>query len=171
VTWAYDALTQEWHTRSHTISGEPGRERYNCHVFAHGKHLFGDYENGNIYVLDSTLGTLNGVAIPRERRTMSLGDENRVALRAVQLDMDEGSDSEMWLSWSKDGGRTFSSEISRSAGGVGNYAHRLMWRRLGHARNWTFRLRTWTTKPHVLKGLIGMVRGEPSLQEQLLADQ
>jgi len=35
VTEVYDASTQKWHQRGHTINGVfPNRERYNCHVFA-----------------------------------------------------------------------------------------------------------------------------------------
>jgi len=167
-TWVYDASTQQWHERGHTINGEfPNRERYNCHVFAFGKHLFGDVSNGNIYVLDSTVGTIDSVRIPRERTTATIGDEEkRVRFASVQLDMEEGigdpnvsTDTGMWLSYSKDGGHTYSDEIERSAGEAGDYARRVIWRRLGHARNWTFRLRTWTPNPHVLKGLYGRLWG------------
>jgi hypothetical protein len=70
ATWAYDAATQMWHQRAHNISSLfPNRERYNCHVFAFGRHLFGDYLNGNIYQLDGTIGTFNGTNIERERTT------------------------------------------------------------------------------------------------------
>ena len=110
----------------------------------------GDFENGKIYALDNTVGTQNGTRIPRERRSMSLGkDEERIRIRSLQLDLDEGfgdsnddTDTAFWMSWSKDGGHTFSNEIERSAGDLGDYGRRLVWRRLGQARNWVFRLRT-----------------------------
>ena len=80
---------------------------------------------------------------------------------SVQLDMDEGignsndaNDADFWLSYSKDGGNHFSPEHAQSAGDEGEYANRVVWRRLGHARNWIFRLRTFTPHSHVLKGLI-----------------
>ena len=170
VTWAYDASTQQWHRRGHTIGGAfPNRERYNCHVFAFGKHLFGDYTNGTIYKLDATVGTIDGTRIPRERTTATIGkEEKRIRISSLQLDMEEGigdpnvtTDNAMWMSWSKDGGHTFSNEQDRSAGDIGDYKDRLIWRRLGNARNWTFRLRTWTPKPHVLKGLYARLYGEP----------
>ena len=92
VCWVYDASTQEWHQRGHTINDELGRERYNCHVFAFGEHLFGDYLNGNIYKLDGTIGTFNGARVPRERTTLSVSDEeDRRRLSSIQLDMEEGS--------------------------------------------------------------------------------
>jgi len=169
ATWAYDASTQQWHERAHTIGGVfPNRERYNCHVFAFGEHLFGDYSSGTIYKLDSTVGTIDGTNIPRERITATITDEERrIRISALQLDMDEGigdpnvsTDTAMWMSWSKDGGHTYSNEIERSAGDSGAYSLRVIWRRLGNSRNWTFRLRTWTPNPHVLKGLYARRYGD-----------
>jgi len=169
VTYAYDASTQMWHQRAHSIGGNfPSRERYNCHVFAFGKHLFGDYLNGNIYVLDGSIGTFNGTNIERERTTISISDEeNRRRLSSLQLDMEEGigdgntaNDDVFWLSYSKDGGHTFTNEVSRNAGEGGDWAKRVIWRRLGQARNWIFRIRTFTTARPVLKGLIAKMYGE-----------
>ena len=169
VTYAYDASTQMWHQRAHNISDIfPSRERYNCHVFAFGKHLFGDHLNGNIYVLDGTIGTFNGANVERERTTMSISDEeNRRRLSSVQLDMEEGigdgnttDDDAFWLSYSKDGGHTFSNEIKRNAGDGGDWKKRVVWRRLGEARNWIFKVSTWTTARPIYKGLIAKMYGE-----------
>jgi len=168
ATWAFDASTQIWHQRGHTINGVfPNREAYNCHVFVFGKHLFGDISNGKIYALDATVGTHDGARIPRERITATVTDEEkRIRISSIQLDMEEGigdpnssTDTSMWLSWSKDGGHTYSDEIDRSAGDAGDYRRRVIWRRLGDARNWTFRLRTWTPNPHILKGLYARLWG------------
>jgi hypothetical protein len=169
VTWAYDAATQQWHQRGHTIDGVfPNRERYNCHVFAFGKHLFGDVSNGNIYVLDTSVGTISGTRIPRERITPILTDEEkRIRISSLQLDMEEGigdpnvaTDTSMWLSYSKDGGHTFTDEVERSMGDAGEYAKRIIWRRLGKARNWVFKFRTWSPNPMVLKGAYARLYGE-----------
>jgi len=164
VTWVYDAATQKWHQRGHTINGAfPSRERYNSHVFAFNKHLFGDVSNGIIYQQDKSVSTISGTDIPRVVISSNVTDEeNRIRFSAVQLDMGEGigdgvaaNDTGMWLSWSKNSGHTYGNEQERSAGDLGDYARRLTWRRPGQARNWTFKLRTWTPYPHVLKGLYG----------------
>jgi len=169
ATWVYDASTKEFHERGHTISDTfPNRERYNCHVFAFGEHLFGDVSNGKIYKLDSTVGTIDSVRIPRERTSSTFtNEEKRIRIAALQLDMQEGigdpnvsTDTGMWMSWSKDGGHVYSNELERTAGEAGEYDSRVIWRRLGHARNWTFKLRTWTPNPHVLKGLYARLYGE-----------
>lgn len=167
-SFAYDASTKEWHQRGHTISDVLSRERYNCHVFAFGRHLFGDYVDGKIYQLDGTIGTINGVAIPRERTTISISDEeNRRRLSSVQLDMEEGigdgntaNDDIFELSYSKNGGHTYSNLVQRNAGEGGDWNRRVIWRRLGQARNWIFRINTKTTKRPVLKGLVAKMYGE-----------
>ena len=89
-------------------------------------------------------------------------------LSSVQLDMEEGTgdpnndtDTSVWLSYSKDGGHHYTDEVERSIGNKGQYAHRLIWRRLGHARNWTFRIRTWSPNRIIIKGLIGRQYGDP----------
>ena len=170
VTWAYDASTQQWHRRAHNIGGNfPSRERYNCHVFAFGKHLFGDYANGNIYVLDGTIGTFNGSRVERERTTIPVSDEERRnRISSIQLDMEEGigdgntaNDDVFWLSYSKNGGHTYSNEVSKNAGEGGDWGRRVIWRKLGKARNWIFKIRTFTTARPVLKGLIARMSGEP----------
>jgi len=169
VTWAYDAATQVWHQRGHTVDGTfPNRERYNVHVFAFSKHLFGDFSNGNIYVLDTSVGTISGTRIPRERVTPIITDEEkRIRIAALQLDMEEGigdpnvsTDTSMWLSYSKDGGHTFTDEIERSMGDTGEYKKRVIWRKLGKARNWIFKFRTWSPNPMVLKGAYARLHGE-----------
>jgi len=169
VTEVYDASTKQWHQRGHTIGGVfPNRERYNCHVFAFGKHLFGDYANGSIYQLDTSVGTISGTRIPRELVTPILTDEERrIRISSFQLDMQEGigdpnvsTDTSMWLSYSKDGGHTYTDEVEASMGDAGEYSTRVIWRRLGIGRNWNFKLRTWSPQPMVLKGAYARLYGE-----------
>jgi len=168
VTWAYDASTKEWHQRSHVISGIDSRERYNCHVFAFGEHLFGDYLNGNIYKIDGSIGTFATERVHRQRTTISVSDEeNRHRISSMQLDMEEGqgsgneaNDDQYWLSYSKNGGHTYSNTLMKNAGEGGDWARRVIWRFLGQARIWIFRVDTWTSKRPVLKGLIAKMYGE-----------
>ena len=43
----------------------------------------------------------------------------------------QGSDPQIRISYSDDGGRTFSAERARSFGKIGEYNKRIVWRRLG----------------------------------------
>jgi hypothetical protein len=169
-TWVYDVSTQEWHQRAHTINGTfPHRERYNCHVFAFGKHLMGDFSNGKIYQLDSTVGKIESTRIPRERTSPDVtNEEKRVRISEFHLDMEEGTgdpndatDTTIWLSYSKDGGHTWSNEVSRSIGDAGDYRRRIIWRRLGWGRHWIFKVRTWSPNAVILKGAYTRIYGEP----------
>ena len=96
-----------------------------------------------------------------------LEEEKRIRIVSFQLDMEEGigdpnvaTDTNMWLSYSKDGGHTFTDEVSRDMGDAGDYSTRVIWRRLGFARNWIFKLRTWSPNPMVLKGAYARLYGE-----------
>lgn len=168
-TWVFDGKEKEWHRRGHTIGDENvNRERYNCHVFAFGKHLFGDYANGKIYELDHSLFTLDGDRILKERKSPAIGEQKRQRLAELELKMEVGigsvandNDSLVWMSWSKDGGHTFTNEISRDVGNLGDYNKRIVWRRLGQARDWVFRMRTWTPNKLVIENLFARVWGEP----------
>jgi hypothetical protein len=52
----------------------------------------------------------------------------------------DGTDPQLMLQCSKDGGHTWSSERWTSAGRQGDYALRAVWRRLGRARDMVFRV-------------------------------
>lgn len=48
----------------------------------------------------------------------------------------------LWtLQWSRDGGQTFSQGQQRESGQLGQFTKRVLWNRLGRARDWVFRLR------------------------------
>jgi len=160
--WAYDAATQKWGQRAHNIDGVfPNRERYNCHVFAFGKHLFGDFNNGKIYELSSSVGTIDGARVERVVITPNITEEEeRIRISDARLDLEEGTgdpnvstDTSIWLSVSKDGGHTYGNEIEASIGDAGQYSQRAIWRRLGTGRNWIFKIRTWTPNKLILKAL------------------
>jgi hypothetical protein len=173
VTWAYDALTQEWHQRGHTIMNEISRERYNTHLFFDGQHLMGDYQNGRIYSLDSDTGIIEkdgaGTSEPIQRVRTSpasfTDNEKRIRCSEFQLDMEEGiNDAHVWLSYSKNGGHTFTNETNRSIGAIGKYATRIIWRKLGFGRNWIFRIRTWSTGKIIIKGAYARIYGESATE-------
>jgi hypothetical protein len=52
-----------------------------------------------------------------------------------------GSDPQVMLRISRDGGRTFGPERWRSAGKIGEFRRRAAWNRNGRARDWVFRVR------------------------------
>jgi hypothetical protein len=135
-TFVFDVSNGLWHTRS---SGG-GRHRSLGHVFFNNTNIVGDYENGNIYALDPDVYTDDGKSIRRMRRTHIVhADEVRVFHRRLELYMQtgvglvsgQGVDPQILLRFSDDAGNTWSSEIPRSLGKLGEYGHKVVWTRLG----------------------------------------
>ena len=146
-----DMDTKLWHERAYTnVNGQFEQHRGRCCVFAFGKQLVGDRENGNIYEMDMDIYSDNGDAIVRERtyrhlfseadrkryNTLEIGVESGVGLQSGQ-----GSNPKIALSISKDSGRTFGTPYTEELGKTGNYFETVTFRRLGVAEEMTFRVR------------------------------
>jgi hypothetical protein len=144
ATWVYDASTGLWHQRSSYPNAPDGPWRGNCYAYFDGKHLFGDYDNGKIYELDHELYTDNGYMMPAVRRGQEISsDRMNMFLREFELHIQsgvglstgQGSDPMIMLTYSKDGGHTWSAQKWRSMGKIGEYHKRVRWNRLGKARS------------------------------------
>ena len=145
ATWVYDVATQAWHERAgwNTAMGEFTRHRSNCQCNFGGNIIVGDYENGNIYTFDLDVYADNGGIQKwlRSWRALPTGQNNlkRTAQHSLQLDCEsgtglitgQGSDPEIMLRWSDDGGHTWSNEHLSKMGKIGEYYRRVFWRRLG----------------------------------------
>lgn len=142
-TWCYDVSTNSWHERASFDNGTYYRHRSNCQTFFNNKVLVGDYENGNVYSFDLSTYTDNGGTIKwlRSWRALPTGsnDLKRTAQHFLQVDMEsgvglvsgQGSDPEVVLRFSDDGGHTWSYESVRKIGAIGDFGKRIIWRRLG----------------------------------------
>ena len=143
TTWVYDVATQAWHERAGFASGEFTRHRSNCQAFFQGDVLVGDYQNANVYSFDLDDFSDNGSIQKwlRSWRALPTGQNNlkRTAQHSLQLDLEtgvglnlgQGSDPQVMLRWSDDGGHTWSSEHWVSIGKIGEFYRRAIWRRLG----------------------------------------
>jgi hypothetical protein len=143
ATWVYDVATQAWHERAGFVDGEFMRHRSNCQCNFGGNIIVGDFANGNIYTFDLDVYADNGDIQKwlRSWRALPTGQNNlkRTAHHSLQLDCEtgvglntgQGSDPEVMLRWSDDGGHTWSNEHWSKIGKIGAYGHRTFWRRLG----------------------------------------
>lgn len=143
TTWVYDVATQAWHERAGFANGEFTRHRSNCRAFFQGDVLVGDYQNANVYSFDLEDYSDNGSIQKwlRSWRALPTGQNNlkRTAQHSLQLDcetgvglnIDQGSDPQVMLRWSDDGGHTWSNEHWTAIGKIGEYGKRAIWRRLG----------------------------------------
>lgn len=145
-TWTFDANNgtwAEWQTSDARWAGEDV-------VAAYGKLLVADYRDQRLYVLDQDALTDGGELMAREIVTKHVAfDNNRFSLQELAVEfeygtglvMGQGSDPQVMLQISRDGGHTWGAELWRALGKLGEYAKRVFWTRLGRARDYTFRLR------------------------------
>jgi len=143
ATWVYDVSTQAWHERAGFDAGQFMRHRSNCQCNFGGNIIVGDFENGNLYRFDLDVYADNGGVQKwlRSWRALPPGENNfkRTAHHTLQLNAEtgvglntgQGSDPQVMLRWSDDGGHTWSNEHWASMGQIGQYGYRTFWRRLG----------------------------------------
>ncbi len=150
ITWVFDALTQQWYQWSH-FSEDDKHERHlaNCHAYFERLNIVGSFKSGKLYVLSSDYFDDDGDAIIRVRTTPFLHAENIfIGIDTFDIHMTsgkalvtgQGSDPQIMLRYSHDGGFTWSNELWRSVGKIGEYGTQVRWNRLGTGREWIFEL-------------------------------
>lgn len=149
-TWSYDSSTGLWNERGWRRSdGQFGRHRSNCHMYFDHKNIVGDWETGQMYVLDLDTYTDAGNALIRLRSSPYILMETiKIVHASVQFDMEtgvgllsgQGSDPVALLRWSDDGGHTWSSQREEKIGKMGEYSSRVRYTRLGSARSRVYEL-------------------------------
>ena len=123
------------------------RFRGNGYGYLKNKAYVGDYQNGNIYELNFTTYTDNTEAFIRKRVTRVIHKDGfGMTFRSLILDAEagiglitgQGSDPQVMMRYSIDGGRNWSSEIWRSLGEMGAANTKPMWINLGFGYDWVF---------------------------------
>lgn len=150
TTWFFDTSTRLWHERQSTTStGFLNRHRAQTHAFYQGRHIVGDFERRNIYELSNSTYDDNGSSLPVIRSSPHTANNGeRMFFAALQLDMEsgkglttgQGSDPQVILQVSDDGGHKWSQEQKASAGKIGEFKRRVKWNRLGQSRDRVFRV-------------------------------
>jgi hypothetical protein len=146
ATWTYDASTDEWFEWlwRDPDTNELHRHRSNCHVYSNGEHLVGDWETGKVYALDLDTYTDNGDPIYRLRRTQTISKGGKEqffgileidAETGVGLATGQGSDPQLMLRYSNDGGHSWSDIETASLGAAGEYDTKVRFDPSGSARN------------------------------------
>lgn len=153
ASWVFDVSTEQWHERcSITALGTLSRSRPETYTYAFDDHVVGDYANGDIYALDESIYTEDGNPLVRMRRSPHLSaNMKRLFFSKFELAARVGVglsgspvigiDPQVELRYSDDFGHTWSPAQSRSLGLVGEYAKRVIWRRLGQSRTRVFEVR------------------------------
>lgn len=145
TTFYSDAATNYlWHERIYRnpVTNEEEQHLGSCHIYFAGKNLVGDRRNGNIYRQALDIYSYNGDPKIWIRISPHLQDEKRLITHSVfELDMEvgrgltsgQGSDPQVMMKYSNDGGYTWSNERWVSMGKIGKYGTRPRWTRCGSA--------------------------------------
>lgn len=134
ITWVYDVATGLWHERSSNF----GAWRASAYMKLGSRHLIGDSSSGKLLELRTDVYDEDGDLLRASHVLPPVFDDmSRIAHHRFELivetgvGLENGDDPQIVLDWSNDGGRTYSNQLQRSAGKVGEYERRAIWLRLG----------------------------------------
>jgi hypothetical protein len=153
ATWVYDATTELWHERAwrDPADGSLNRHRAQCVMSFAGRIIVGDWANPYLYEWDLDTYTDDGAILPAIRQVphAASADNCWQFFHKLWVDMEtgiglngtvQGSDPQLALSWSDDGGHSFGTEMFASLGKIGARKARVNFRRLGRSRDRVFRV-------------------------------
>ena len=153
ATWAYDVSTGMWAERAALVNGEYTRERIDCYGYIESMRLqvAGDRSNSKVYVLSDDAYSLNGDVLCRERTSPTISAGGALMLNnALMIECEvgvglngtvQGSDPMIMLTWSDDGGKTWSNGRTKSLGKIGEARKRIIFERLGSCRQRIYKIR------------------------------
>jgi len=146
-SFLYDTSTGLW-SEVQTGMGITGRHFGTLGIVFNSENYISDATTGGIYAMSGTVYTDAGQLIKRQVTSMHINmGGNKFTVDSVFLDMEtgvglqsgQGSNPQIVMQVSKDGGRTFGYERYASLGMVGQYKNpRVIFRRLGTARSMVF---------------------------------
>jgi hypothetical protein len=143
---AFDAATRRWHERAGYSGGTWSLHLAKCHLAKDQVHFVTARNSGKIYTLDLDHLTDAGSSIRRLRRAPYLHREgDLLSISRFRLDIlkslgAEGSAPQAYMTYSANGGTTFSTPIGCSMGETDEDPNvvSLTWHRLGTGRHYVF---------------------------------
>lgn len=159
-TFEYNVATELWNERA---SYGYNFWQVKGHIEAYGKHfVWASFGSDDLlgYLDPETYGEWD------EPQVVTLTSENLndgvnwVHFDRLEMDMDmgtglitgQGSDPQMVLRYSDDGGKTWSADYQRSTGAIGEYRKRAIYNRLGRSRSRVFQLQYSEPTPFAFYG-------------------
>ena len=157
-SWLYDGSTNSWsQLKSYGLT----RHRGEIYLNFQNRTLVTDYASGKVYRLNPDTYTDAGDPIRWELVGRHVFDGfGKMRVNRFQLDVEtgvglatgQGSDPQVMLRISRDGGRTFGIERMRSIGRVGEYKDRVIWDKCGRGRDFVFELAGSDPVPYKILG-------------------
>lgn len=169
ATWIYNLSTEQWHERK--SSGYNAWRMAGNTVKAFSKWIGGDLYSGDILEIDEASYNESGAALPFIADSIAMESfPTRLAIPRVDFNFVSGvgtptvDDPKVKISWSDDGGHTWSDPVERKLGEAGRYLDNVRVNRCGLTGN---KGRRWRVQvdDEVYVGLLGgsmEVTGRPS---------
>ena len=153
TTHVFDLKTRQWHERAELVNGEYTQHRATCHAYAFGKHIVGA-DDGKLYVYVKTGNNAGDVKV-RDRISphMAVPSLEFLPFNTFELDAQvgegkpDGTEAKVLLRYSNNGGATWSAWREASLGSVGQLEKRVIWRRLGRAKDRVWHVRVTDDAP------------------------
>lgn len=145
VSWLYDGQSNAWSR----LESSGDRHRAQMQINYLDQSYVTDWEVGKIYTFDQDLFTDDGAPITRELicRHQNAGDLLRFGQMWLEMEAGvglvsgQGSDPQIMMQISRDGGHTWGAEVWRSIGQIGQYRARAVFNRCGLSRDWLYKFR------------------------------
>lgn len=169
TTWVFDARAGVWHERQSDLNTIQWRANCVC-KYGNG-WLAGDLSSGKVYKIDHDYYSDDGEEIIRQMvAPVVFGEQARIIHDQLIVDTDpgrglvsgQGSDPQIILDWSDDGGNTYGNQLQVTLGAIGAYKNRALFNRLGISRGRNYRLTFSEPINFALTGLYVKVRLLPS---------
>lgn len=164
ATVVFDISTGKWHERESFTSKNisRGRWRASCATECYDKVLIGDAFSGQVGFIDPTvytefgepmLGLIQSANVHHDRKRVFVGRFELDLQFGVGLTSGQGSDPQVMLERSIDGGMTWGKlQPWRSMGRQGQYLRRARWLRQGQGREMMWRLTFSDPTPRTVIG-------------------
>lgn len=146
-THVYDFATGLWHGwESYGV----GRFRISTCTYWNNKYWMGDSINGNLYTFDSLTYADYDQVMVRSRKTEHYSEnQDNIFCHSLEILVNtgsglltgQGSDPQIALYRSNDGGQTWGNARTRSLGAIGKYKTRVIWNKLGAYRHRVYEIR------------------------------
>jgi hypothetical protein len=152
ATWVFDIATNLWHERVSYVQATPfaGSWRGNCAIEFNNQTLIGDALSGQIGLLSATtytefgqpiIGLMDSPPVHKDRKRIFMSKLEINMQTGTGLSAGQGSNPQVMLQVSRDQGQTYKPfQPWQSMGPIGAYLTRLLWKKMGVARDWRFRV-------------------------------
>lgn len=158
-SWLYDSTTSYWSE----LTSSGGRHRGEISVDYLNNTIISDYSDGKLYKLKQDVYSENGTNIIRKIKGKHIFDAHK-KIRIPRLEITgetgvglvngQGSDPQLMLQLSKDGGHSLGTEQWRSWGKIGQYDRRAVFGQLGAGRDIVVQLTYAEPTKFVLTGAV-----------------